>query len=230
MNQIIIKQFQSEKEKMREEIKIIYEQIEDEVSKLPINEIVRTMTVKESKFLNDYCVTVRNRIEVLSKKILIENGVSNNAAEILWSKVRLAVRTPKIELCKEIPIETEPLKVPHTPEKQKTHYGAVITISGAALEVIGWLFVPSLKTVAAITKTLGIVLVIAGTYIMLKENSETKPRITLNETARAARARKVTETISEKQIGLNTNIISEWIDCVADVLYQEYRKEMEGRR
>ena len=221
-------QFQSQKEEMRIEVKKIYEQIVDKTSKRPIEEIVRVMTVEESKLMNDYCVKVRNKIEMISKKLLIENGISENSAEILWTKVRLATGTPKVELCKEIPVDAGKEEEKYIKPKQKTHYGEIITVSGVVIEVIGWFFIPGLQTVAAITKTLGIVLVATGAYTMYKENSATNPRITLNDTAKAARARKVAETISEEQNKLNTGIISEWMDYVADALYHEYKKKTEA--
>ncbi len=227
MNESFKRLFQTEKEEMYEDVKKIYAQIADNASQRSIDEIVRVMTVEEARLMNNYCVTIRNKVEKLSKNFLIENGLSDDASEILWSKVRLATGTPKIELCKEIPIEAEQPSEKLRNKKKKTHYGTIITVSGAALEVIGWIFIPGLKTIAAITKALGIVLIVAGVYTMYKEHGEAKPRITLTDSAKTAKVRKTAESISEKQIELNTHILSEWMDMVADVLYTEYKRKME---
>lgn len=221
--------FDSQRVKIKEDIKKTYISIADEISKKPISTITRNMAIIESKVMNNYCLSLLDEVAELSKKIMLNNGISEDAAEIVWSKTRLAVGVPKIELCKDIPIDVDtkvsrPAKVE---SKNEPKYGAKITVAGVVMEVIGWLLIPGLKTIAAITKTLGIVLIAAGVYVMYKESKEQKPRIELNEEAKENKTREVVDAITKEQVKLNTEIVLEWLDSIADTLCDECEKELQ---
>ena len=70
-------------------------------------------------------------------------------------------------------------------------------------------------------------MIAAGAYVMYKESKEQKPRIELNEEAKENKTREVVDAITKEQVKLNTEIVLEWLDSIADTLCDECKKELQ---
>lgn len=213
-----------EEAEMFVEVKNIYAEIASEIVAKPRDTIVRNFAMAESRAMNNYCMSFVRKIEQKCKDIMLKIGMSEEFIEITWSKVRLAAGMPKIELCKEIPFSDENVaEKPKQKESQKNErkYGAKITVSGVAMEVIGWIVIPGMKAIAAITKTLGIVLIVAGAYVIYSESKKSEPKIKLNAAVEKNRTKEFVGVIVDKQYELNTKIISSWLKKIGETMCKE---------
>ena len=229
MRDYINKEFGYIESKALTELKDKYNNIVDIVVQKSIDGLAKNITIEESNCINKYCMQLRDDVEFISKKIIREVNIPEEKVEIIWAKVRLATGTPKIEVCKEIPISSkEDAKTPvSTSTKPCSHYGKFITVAGVVCEVIGWLLIPGIKAIAAITRVFGIVLIATGAYVIYKEQKQ-NPRITKNDTAKANTIRTMAEKIADKQFELNARLLSEWLYKVAAALCEECQKELKG--
>lgn len=211
--------FEHQKQTMRKELDGEYSNIVSTVVSKGTSALTQNIAIEESSKTTEYLFKLTNDVKKLTLGILRECGVYESESEILWTKIRLAVPMPKIEYCKEIPKGSTTDSVrPKPQENQKKGktitYGSIIMVGGIALEVLGWLVIPGFKAIAAITKTMGLVLIGTGGYVMYKEKHAEKVRI--QPTPEVVK-QKTTETVSEickKQYNLNVEILSAWIDKI----------------
>ena len=114
---------------------------------------------------------------------------------------------------------------PKANERRKTDMsclGPTIILAGVAVEVVGWLFIPSYRTWAAIiTRGIGVLLVVTGICKTCVDAGGKEARIKVSkefEVHDEASPAHMIEEICEVQNRLNTEIILGWLDRLSEAL------------
>lgn len=231
MNESIIRDFFKEKRlKIQPDMNDIYAEIADIVKTKPMESVAKEITITEASKLNAYCQNLEQVLRREACEKMAAAGVPLNEVNIIWARAKRKAGTAQIELCKE-----EKQNIPHQ-DNQKYHEGkkaekqesakgsgTAIFVSGAAMEVIGWVFIPGMGKVAAVIKGIGLVIMAAGAY-MVYEGSKESPRIKVSEEIGQqgyGDTRKIIDDICEKQCQLNTSVLCAWLDSLCNALLKE---------
>lgn len=227
---IICSAFGEKRQEIQREVKKLYVEIAEDVKKKPAERVAKEITIAEASRLNAYCQSLEQtlRREICGK--MTAAGAPDNEVNILWARARRKAGTAQIQLCKEEKLNTPPQDTRRPHEEKKTgkqgntrNSGHVLLASGAAVEIISWIFIPGMGKFAAVVKGAGLVVMAAGAYMTYEESKE-KPRIRVSEEAlqkESGETGQIIDSICEKQCQLNTSILCTWLDTVRDAVLQE---------
>lgn len=231
MNETIIRRaFEEKRREIRKDIENIYAEIADTVKSKPVEQMTKEITIAEASRLNTYCQGLEQSLRVTVCGKMAEAGVPDNELNIIWAKAKRKAGTARIQLCREEERDIPPQngRKPDGEEKREKQQngkgpGSVVFASGAAVEIIGWVFVPGLGKFAAFVKGAGLAIMAAGAYMTYEESRE-KPRIRVaGELSQReyGETEQVIESICENQCTLNTSVLCEWLDTVRDAVLEE---------
>lgn len=233
MNESIIRRaFEEKRQEIQRDVQKLYAEIAEAAKSKPVERVTKEITIAEASRLNAYCQSLEQTLRKAVCARMAEAGVPENEVNIIWARAKRKAGTAGIQLCKE---EKQPIP-PHIEDsreqgrekkagKQQNGKGSgpVIIASGAAVEIIGWVFVPGLGKAAALVKGAGLVIMAAGAYKTYEESRE-KPRIRVSvEASRQeyGETGQVIDSICDNQCRLNTSILCEWLDTVCDAVLEE---------
>lgn len=235
MNEAIIScAFEEQRQKTQKDMKYIYDEISKMMKNKPVEWVTKEITIAEASKLNTYCRDLEQTLRKTVCEKMADAGVPDNEVNIIWARAKRKTGTAQIELCKE-----QKQSIPHQdvqkpndenpPERQKSMKcsGPTVIASGAAVEIIGWVFVPGMGKFAAAVKGIGLVLMAAGVYMTYEESKE-KPRIKISEEVRQQESdetHKIIDSICEDQCKLNTTIICKWLESICEAVLQECRTQ-----
>lgn len=226
---IIRSAFGEKRQEIQKDVNKLYAGIAEAVKKKPVERATKEITIAEASRLNTYCQSLEQtlRREVCEK--MAAAGAPGNEVNIIWARARRKAGTAQIQLCKEEKLNIPQQDVRKSHEENKPgkgnarSSGPVLLASGAAVEIIGWMFIPGMGRFAAVVKGAGLVVMAAGAYMTYEESKE-KPRIRVSgEPLRQGPGDtwQIIDSICEKQCQLNTSILLAWLDTVRDAVLQE---------
>ncbi len=231
MNESIIRRaFEEKRQEIRNDMEFVYGEIAEAAKSKPVEWVAKEITIAEASRLNAYCQSLEQTLRKTVCARMTEAGVSDNEVNIIWARAKRKAGTAGIRLCKEErQVNMQQNGRDRTGESKTQRQqngkgsGPAILASGAAVEIVGWVFVPGLGKAAALVKGVGLVIMAAGAYKTYEESRE-KPRIKIS--AEASRkeygeTRQVIDSICDNQCKLNTSILCEWLDAVRDAVLEE---------
>lgn len=235
MNEEIIRRaFGEMGQEVQKDMKQIYVQISNVIKNKPVERVAKEITIAEASMLNTYCQNLEQTLRKTVCGKMIDAGVPDNEVNIIWARAKRKAGAAQIELCKEETQSIPPKSAPKPqgekkPEKQENAkcVGPTVIASGAAVEIIGWVFVPGMGKIAAVVKGIGLVLMAAGAYMTYEEIKE-KPRIKVSVEAGQQEydeTAKIIDSICENQCQLNTSILCTWLESVCEAVLQECRTQ-----
>lgn len=235
MNESIIRSaFEEKRQEIQKDMKSIYTDIAETVKNKPIDRVTKEITIAETSRLNTYCQSLEQTLRREMCEKMADAGVPGNEVNIMWARARRKAGTPQILMCKEEGLNIPPQGARNNQDEKQSEKssgkqggikstGSVMLASGAAVEIIGWVFIPGMGKFAAVVKGAGLVLMAAGAYMAYEENKE-KPRIKISEEfvqRESGETGQVIDSICEKQCQLNTSILCAWLDAILDAVLQE---------
>lgn len=235
MNESIISRaFEDKRQEIQNDVNNIYAEIAKIIKSKPIERVTKEITIAEASRLNTYCQNLEQSLRKTACDKMIDAGVPENEVNIIWARAKRKVGAPQTELCKEeeqnIPCQgvqkSHGEKKPEKQESAKCAASAVL-ISGAAVEVIGWVFIPGMGKFAAVVKGIGLVIMAAGVYMTYEESKE-KPRIKVSDEfgeQNVSKTEQIIDSICENQCRLNTSILCTWLQNVCDAVLQECKAQ-----
>ena len=206
----------------------IYKKIYQEVRNVEPGLLASKITIIESNEVNSFCLKLNEQAKQTAVKVMKEIGVPETQIPMIWMKVRSTVKTPQAKLCNQQNYATPSPKTAQPANKQPAEppIGKWIVVSGAAVEVVSWLFLPSGNIWVPIIKGVGLLLVGTGVYKVVQEQ-KAGPRIELTPEAREsarAEAAKAIRDICKQQCALNTGIYNQWLDQICNEVIAECTK------
>ena len=207
---------------------VMYKKIYQEVRNVEPELLAGKITINESKEVNDFCLELNDRAYQTAVNAMKEIGIPETQIPMIWLKARNTAKAPQVKLCNQQNYATPSPKAVQTANTQPAEppIGKWIVVSGAAVEVVSWLFLPSGNIWVPIIKGVGLLLMGAGVYKVVQEQ-KAAPRITLTEEAvkeaRAKAARAIRE-ICNQQCALNTGIQTQWLDQICNEVIAECKK------
>lgn len=210
------------------EINGVYSDIADKTSNVPIEKIANQITILESKNADSAVGKIEDEIRNTIKSCLGELNYNSNDIIITESKVMNSVDIPTLQLCNNkdfdfdigmgIPEKEEVSTVQALNESK----GKYIAASGIALEVLAWIFIPSLSVWSPIIKGIGLVLTVAGAVYTAKEIADCKKKtVSTEELIPAQNQQEQINELCENQCKLNKEILFNWADEVCNALNDE---------
>lgn len=226
---IIDRAFKEKRQEIRKDMEDIYAQIAEAVKSRPVERMTKEITIAEASRLNAYCQSMEQSLRRMVCGKLAEAGAPDNEVNIIWAQAKRKAGTAQIKLCREEKLDMPPQGGGKSDGGKKTEKqqeikgsGPAIIVSGAAVEIIGWVFVPGLGKFAAFVKGAGLVIMAAGAYKTYAESRE-EPRIRVSgELPRRENdeTEQVIDGICESQCRLNTSVLLEWLDDVCDAVLE----------
>lgn len=209
------------------ELNSIYKTIYENVRNISPEMLASKITTLESKAVNAFYLELESKANQVATNAMREAGVPETQIPMTWVKVRRAVKTPQAKLCNQQNYST-PAALPTQQESvQGTEppVGKWLLISGAAVEVVAWLFLPSVKVWAPIVKGIGLLLLGTGAYRIYQEQKPSRIELT-EEAIKAAKVEsaKAIKNICLKQCELNMNIYIQWLRQICNEIVAECAK------
>ena len=210
------------------QMEVIYKRIYQEVRNVEPGLLAGKITVIESKEVNEFCLKLNEQANQTAVKAMREIGIPETQIPMIWLKVRSTAKAPQVKLCNQQNYSTPSPKAtqPANTQSAEPPIGKWIVVSGAAVEVVSWLFLPSANIWVPIIKGVGLLLMGAGVYKVVQEQ-KAGPRIELTPEAREsarAEAAKAIRDICRQQCALNTEIYNQWLDQICNEVIAECTK------
>ena len=207
---------------------VIYEKIYQEVRSVDPSLLASKITIIESNEVNDFCLKLNDRAYETAVNAMKEIGIPETQIPMIWLKARNTVKTPQVKLCNQQHYTTPSPKIaqPANTQPAEPPIGKWIVVSGAAVEVISWLFLPSGNIWVPIIKGVGLLLVGTGVYKVVQEQkavTRIQPTEEALNKARAEAAEAIRE-ICNKQCAMNAAIQYLWLDEICDEVIAECKK------
>ena len=213
------------------ELNKVYSDIYNQVSEASAETFANLFTSLESKAISSFYVKLEKEISWYAYEAMRKAGVPENEVPMVWISARNAVPAPKAQLCNEgnyMPPRTAAHQ--DTMEKdipkenpQMPKIGHWILISGVAVEVLSWVFIPSYKVWAPIVRGIGLVIIGAGAYRIFQENKH-PAKIPLTEPAKMMLQRQAMEDVKkicDMQYDLNNRIYCNWADGITSAIVKK---------
>ena len=232
--QIIIDGMSALKEEyIHSELKKKYSDIYTKVREASAESFANLFTSLESRSVSDFYIHLEKEIRQTAYDKMREAGVMEEDIPMVWIRARNSVPAPQARLCNESSyafIKTDTVKTGNVDTKNARgkkppvqKFGKWILISGAALEILSWIFIPSYRVWAPIVRGIGIVVIGTGAYKIYQEKKNTT-RIPLTEEAKKKEQEKYQINVNKictKQLELNCNIYCEWLDNIISAVVSD---------
>lgn len=208
----------------------IYHGIYKEVRDTSPEILASKITSLESRNISHFCTKLDEQAEQAAIDAMRSIGIPDVRIPMIWVKVRNSVKAPHAQLCNQKNYSMpSPQPSSSTPSQPSTpRVGKYILGTGAVVEVVSWLFLPSGNLWVPIVKGIGVLLMGVGAYQIVQE-SKADPRITLTEEAvkaTKAESAKAIQQICKQQCGLNTDVFTQWLKDISDQLVIECAKQI----
>lgn len=232
MNETMIRRaFAQKQDEVRKDTENIYAEIAEIVKRKPVEYVTKEIPMAEASRLNAYSQKLEQSLRSMACETMTGADVPANTVNIIWARAKRKAGVAQIALCKE-ERERRPEQISKTPEAERQTgnretskgAGSALIVSGAAAEIVGWVFIPGMGKFAAAVKGIGLVMIAAGAFMVGAENKE-EPRIQVSEEIKRQESGKIIDGICEKQCRLNTEIFCKWLDKVCEAVLQECRNE-----
>ena len=230
------------------ELNKVYSDIYDQVSTASADIFANLFTSLESKAIISFYVKLEEEIRQCAYTAMRSAGILENEIPMVWITARNAAPAPKAQLCNEgnytppqtaAPQEGEENEIPKE-NSRKPKFGHWILISGVAVEILSWVFVPSNKLWAPIIRDIGLVilpsdevlniargiglaLIGAGAYKTYQEIKR-PAKIPLTKEAKEMLQQKAmgdVKEICDAQRDLNIDIYCNWVDGITSAILKE---------
>lgn len=233
-NEILRKNLEALKDSfIKPTIKTVYDDIAVKAANEPLQTLANQITILESQNAVEALGKIEDKVRDTLKASLKQLDVNDNDCILIENKVMNRVNTPVLQLCNKKDFDFEiGMGIPST-EKETTAQtlkkskGKYIFAAGAALEVIAWLFIPSLSIWSPIVHGIGLILTVAGAVYTINEIRNAKRKnVSKEELAPAMDQKKQINELVVHQYELNCNIINNWLDEIVNAAIDEYEKEI----
>lgn len=213
-----------------EELGRIYSGINQRIRTAPDTTFANLFTSLEAKAVSDFYIKLEDKLRLTAYEVMRKAGLPENSIPAIWVRARNAVPAPQARLCNEGNYKPRSTASQHTGREeadanraQTPELGKWILMSGVAVEVLSWMFIPSYKAWAPIVYGVGIVITGAGAYTMYQEG-KTKATIPLTPEAQKKGQAQAIENVKEickKQFELNCSIYCNWLDEITSAVVKE---------
>lgn len=235
--------FEKNRREVESDLEAIYTEIKECVMIQPPERLAQAILQNESPKVNDYIKILRQQLKTEACKVMIECGLTDSIAKIVWANVMNTTGIPKVELCRRQDMiiennESEKLlirKEKYKQEKQCLKNSQKLSMGiatiGLTTGIITCLIVPSWTGIAGLVKVASVVVVgtgVAGTVITQKKINEIN-RI-VNQLPHEENIDKdyndVIAKVCLQQCKTNVNIIKNWIEEVQHEVIKQYEIEI----
>lgn len=210
------------------QMKEIYNKIYQEVCNVDPERFVSKITVMESTEVNGFCLKLNEQAHQVVVAVMKEIGVPETQIPMIWLSARSAAKAPQVKLCNQqnYVVPTKELSQQEATQNTVPPVGKWLMLTGAAVEVIAWIFLPSVKVWAPIVKGIGLLLLGVGTYRVVQENAANSRIKPSDEAIKAAQkeSEKAIRRVCKEQCNLNAEIYRQWLDEISYGIIAECTK------